>query len=159
MDAAYRRHREQVFRYLRRRTGSDELAEDLTHDVFVSAVAHLSGLDPERPLLAWLYAVARNRLIDESRRAQARPQVVGLDLASDPPDEAEYGAGVAQALRRASLRLSPPDRRLIGLRLFAGSSFDDIAAEFESSKPAVKMRYLRAVRALRIELEKEGIQP
>ena len=158
MDAAYRRHREQVFRYLRRRTQSDELAEDLTQDVFAAAAAHLSSLDPARPLLAWLYSVARNRLIDESRRNQARPEVVALNLVGEPSDDARYGAEVAQALRRASLRLSAPERRLLGLRLFAGKSFQDIAAELGSTEAAAKMRYLRAARSLRSELEKEGIE-
>jgi DNA-directed RNA polymerase specialized sigma24 family protein len=64
---------------------------------------------------------------------------------------------VAQALRRASLRLSAPERRLLGLRLFAGKSFQDIAAELGSTEAAAKMRYLRAARSLRSELEKEGI--
>lgn len=156
-DAAYRRHRNQVFRYLRRRTASDELAEDLTQDVFASAAAYLSRLDAERPLLAWLYAVARNRLIDETRRVQTRPQMVALDVVREGLDDLSHGAELGQALRRASLRLSASERRLIGLRLFGGRSFRELAIEVGASEAAAKMRYLRAVRALRAELEKEGI--
>ncbi len=158
-DAVYRRHREQVFRYLRRRTGSDELAEDLTQDVFVSAAAHLSALETDRPLLAWLYTVARNRLIDEARRARPRPRIVSLDAAPEGRGELEYRPEVAQALRRASLRFSGADRELLGLRLFGEQSFAAIAARLGISEPAAKMRYLRLLRTLRAELEKEGIEP
>lgn len=157
-DAVYRRHRDQVLRYLRRRTESHEVAEDLTQDVFVAAAAHLSRLDTERPLLAWLYTVAQNRLIDEARRARPRPRIVSLDAVPEARSELEYRPEVAQALRRASLRLSGPDRELLAQRLFGERSFSAIAARLGISEPAAKMRYLRLLRSLRAELEKEGIE-
>lgn len=158
-DRDYGRHRERVFRYLRRRTGDDALADDLTQDVFESAAAHLGELDTERPILAWLYTVARNRLIDEARRSRPRPRIVSLDAAPEARGELEYRPEVAQALRRASLRLSEPDRELLGLRLFGERSFAAIAARLGISEPAAKMRYLRLLRALRAELENEGVEP
>lgn len=157
-DAAFRRHRAQVFRYLRRRTGSDDLAEDLTQEVFVAAAEHLSRLDTDRPVLAWLYRVAQNRLLDELRRTRRRPRPLSLDLVPERA-ELDFGPEIAGALRRANQRLSRPERELIGLRLFAERSFVDVAALLGISEPAAKMRYLRALRALRTELEKEGISP
>lgn len=157
-DAAFRRHRAQVFRYLRRRTGSDELAEDLTQEVFLAAAEHLVQLDSETPVLAWLYRVAQNRFLDEVRRTRRRPRPLSLDIV---PEQArlDYRPEIAGALRRASQRLSESERQLIGLRLFAECSFADVAARLGVSEPAAKMRYLRALRALRAELEKEGIAP
>jgi RNA polymerase sigma-70 factor (ECF subfamily) len=157
-DAAFRRHRAQVFRYLRRRTGSDELAEDLTQEVFLTAAEHLARLDSDRPILAWLYSVAQNRFLDEVRRTRRRPRPLSLDLAPERA-ELEFRPEIAGALRRASQRLSEPERQLIGLRLFGECSFADLAARLGISEPAAKMRYLRALRALRAELEKEGITP
>jgi RNA polymerase sigma factor (sigma-70 family) len=157
-DAAFRRHRDQVFRYLRRRTGSDELAEDLTQEVFLAAAEHLAQLDTDRPILAWLYRVAENRFLDEVRRTRRRPRPLSLDLVSEQAD-LDFRPEIVGALRRASLRLPQPERELIGLRLFAERSFADVAARLGISEPAAKMRYLRALRALRAELEKEGITP
>jgi RNA polymerase sigma-70 factor (ECF subfamily) len=100
-DAALRQHRAQVFKYLRRRTASDELAEDLTQEVFEAAAAHLETLDGAKPLLAWLYRVAHNRLIDELRRGERRPHLVALDADTLPePAGLEFGADVAAAIRR-----------------------------------------------------------
>jgi RNA polymerase sigma factor (sigma-70 family) len=159
LDAAFRRHRGQVFRYLRRRAGSAELAEDLTQEVFVSAAAHLSQLDTAQPLLAWLYTVAQSRLLDEARRARRRPVAVSFELVPDQGAELEFGADVAQALRRACLSLGRADRELIALRLFGERTFSELAARLGISEPAAKMRYLRSLRALRAELEREGIEP
>lgn len=157
-DAAFRRHRAQVFRYLRRRTGSDDLAEDLTQEVFLAAAEHLARLDTEKPVLAWLYTVAQSRFLDEMRRTRRHPRPLSLDLVPEQT-ELEFQPELAIALRRASLRLSEPERELIGLRLFAERSFAEVAARLGISEPAAKMRYLRALRALRAELEREGITP
>ena len=157
-DEAFRRHRTQVFRYLRRRAGSDELAEDLTQEVFVAAAEHLGQLDSKTPVLAWLYRVAQNRLLDEMRRTRRRPRPLSLDSVPEQA-QSDYRPEIAGALRRASLQLSQSERELIGLRLFGASSFADVAARLGISEPAAKMRYLRALRALRAELEKEGITP
>ena len=155
-DAAFRRHRAQVFRYLRRRTGSDDVAEDLTQDVFVTAVEHLSRLDTSKPVLAWLYSVAQNRFLDEVRRTRRQPRPLSLEVVPEQA-ELEFAPEIATAIRRASQRLSVNERELIGLRLFAEHSFADVAARLHISEPAAKMRYLRALRALQAELGKEGI--
>jgi RNA polymerase sigma-70 factor (ECF subfamily) len=157
-EAAVRRHRAQVFRYLRRRTGSDELADDLTQDVFLTAAARLARLELGETPLAWLYTVAKSRLLDEARRAQRRPQVVPLELATTVA-EFDYPQELASALRSAAFRLPPSDRELIGRRLFGERSFAELALNLGTSEAAVKMRYLRALRALRAELEEEGIEP
>lgn len=157
-DAAFRRHREQVFRYLRRRTNSDEAADDLTQEVFLTAAAHLATLDASRPLLAWLYRVAQSRLIDEARRVRRRPRAASLDLVPENA-ELDFGNEVAAALRRAARRLRPHERELIAERLFGGQSFAELAGRAGATEAAVKMRYVRALRALRAELEKEGIEP
>jgi len=157
-DAALRQHRAQVFKYLRRRTGSDELAEDLTQEVFETAAAHLGALDAAKPLLAWLYRVAHNRLIDELRRRERRPLLVALDADALPePASLEFGAEVAGAIRRASMRLTDRDREILGLRLFAECSFAEVAHRLRINEPAAKMRYVRALRCLRAELEQEGV--
>lgn len=156
-DAALRRHRAQVFQFLRRRIDSDELADDLTQEVFERAAAHLGSLDDSRPLLAWLYRVASNRLIDEIRRRQRRPQVVVLDEEDAPAAPVEFGPELGAAIRRASLRLPECDRKILGLRLFAGCSFAETAAQLKITEAAAKMRYLRALRTLCAELEQEGV--
>lgn len=157
-DAAVRLHRAQVFRYLRRRTSNDEVAEDLTQDVLVAAVAHLGSLDMEKPLLAWLYRVARNRLVDEVRATKRMPQLLPLDEATEHGVETVYAPLLGGAIRRASLRLDAADREILAARLFADEPFASIAESLAVTEPAAKMRYVRALRRLRKELEREGVE-
>ncbi len=55
-------------RFLERRVGSRETAEDLLQDAFGKAVTHLSALRADESLVAWFYRLLRNAVIDHYRR-------------------------------------------------------------------------------------------
>ena len=58
-EQAFRRHHAQIYRYLRRRTGDPDRAEDLAQEVFADAAAALSRGDWEPDsMIAWLYTIA-----------------------------------------------------------------------------------------------------
>src|SRR5947209_3514305 len=64
----YERHRTQIYNYLYRLSGSKELADDLTHDTFLSAYESLPKLRPDSNIVPWLYRIASNRFRDFLRR-------------------------------------------------------------------------------------------
>lgn len=157
LEHVFREHRGQIYRFLRRRTGSHEEAEDLTQRVFADAAAALSSANPPESLLAWLYAVAHRRFVDELRRRQRQPPAAGLVEAVhvDP----FYGSGVAQALIRTVGGLPADQRRVVVMKVFEERSFAEIAAELGTTEAACKMRFSRAIRRLRHELREEGLEP
>jgi RNA polymerase sigma-70 factor, ECF subfamily len=64
-----------VYRFVRKRARSREEAEDLTQDVFLAAIVALNEarLREREPSLAWLYTVAKRRLVDRIRGDSTRP--------------------------------------------------------------------------------------
>src|SRR5205807_4322002 len=64
----YERHKTQIYNYLYRLSGSAELADDLTHDTFLSAYESLPKLRPDSNIVPWLYRIASNRFRDFLRR-------------------------------------------------------------------------------------------
>lgn len=66
--AAYQGHAPAVWRCLARRLGDDDLAEDLTSEVFV--VAWRRRHDAPADSLPWLYGVARRVLANDRRAAR-----------------------------------------------------------------------------------------
>ena len=66
--AIYRRALPQVYGYLLPRCGSAALAEDLTAETFMAAVAATRRRGAAEPTVAWLIGVARHKLIDHWRR-------------------------------------------------------------------------------------------
>jgi RNA polymerase sigma factor (sigma-70 family) len=64
----FERHHVAIFRFFRRVTGSPDLAEDLTQDVFVRVVKAVAEYQPRGREPGWLFQIARTILIDHHRR-------------------------------------------------------------------------------------------
>jgi len=159
-EAAFRRHHAQIYRYLRRKTGDADRAEDLAQEVFADAAAALAkGNWRPASMLAWLYAIAQRRFADEARRRRHSSNGVPLDDVVDEVPAADYGPDLGGALRDAISRLSPSQQRIICMKLLRGSSFCDIATAMHVSEAAAKMRFHRALTCLRADLEQQGIAP
>lgn len=75
--------------YFRNRLrGRAEDAEDLVQETLVALHTRRDSYDPNYPLTAWLYAIARYRLIDFLRRAKRRAHASldGVDVGEIDPD-------------------------------------------------------------------------
>jgi RNA polymerase sigma-70 factor, ECF subfamily len=158
-EEAFRRHYAQVFRFIRRRVGSDEEAEDLVQLVFADAVRGLESFKPgATPVLALLYTVAQRRLADRARRLARRESLAELDesrmqLVAD----SEYGPAVASAIRVALARLPEQQRQVVVLKLLLGVSFAEIGRRVGASEAACKMRFARGLESVRDDLQKAGL--
>src|SRR3954447_8497823 len=71
----YERYAPRIRAYLTRLVGDEHLAQDLTHEVFVSALRRLRTDRPPIAFGPWLYRIARNASIDVHRRSQIVRQV------------------------------------------------------------------------------------
>jgi RNA polymerase sigma factor (sigma-70 family) len=157
-ELAFRRHHGQIYRYLRRRTHDSDRAEDLAQEVFADAAAALSPGE-WRPvsMLGWLYTIAQRRFADDVRRRRHVSAGVPLDDVVDQLAGRDSSPEVGRALRDGIAALAPDQRRVIAMKLLRGCSFDDIAGALEVSEAAAKMRFQRALAALRTDLERQGI--
>jgi RNA polymerase sigma factor (sigma-70 family) len=154
-EEAFRRHYGHVYRFVRRRTRDDDRAEELTQQVFADAAASLR--DTGSPALAWLYTVAKRRFADEARR---HAHANAVTIAPGPTAEVrDYGADLTTALSRALTGLPEGQRQVAVLKLVRGARFAEIGRTLGVSEAAAKMRFVRALEALRAELEQEGITP
>lgn len=64
-DRVYREYAPVIYRFMRRAVGAE--AEDVTHGVFLTAWSRRAAYDREKPILHWLYGIARNVLSDDRR--------------------------------------------------------------------------------------------
>jgi RNA polymerase sigma-70 factor, ECF subfamily len=155
-----RRYRD-VYRFVRRRTVSNGEAEDVTQEIFAEAARALAPLSVDAPpSLAWLYTVARRRLIDAARRDERRGRHSSdavLELVPTPPSE--YGPAVARALVAAIAELPQSQREVVVRKVLQGQSFAEIARALRASEAACKMRFARGLDALRAELSRQGMEP
>ena len=159
---AFERHYVQILRYLRRRTDSDEEAEDLAQAVFADAAERLGEFRPgPAPVLAWLYTVAQRRLADRSRRAARRVEPVAAlePVRIEGVEQQAYGAAVAAALGVAIAELPEGQRQVVVMKLLEGRPFGEIARLVGASEAACKMRFARGLEAVRAQLREQGLEP
>ena len=158
LAALYHRALPQVYGYLLPRCGSAVLAEDLTAETFLAAVAAVRQDPPPDLTVAWLVGVARHKLVDHWRRADRERRRLGvLDGDAEPvedPWEAQLDVAAAHA---ALARLSAHQRAVLTLRYLDGLPVADAAAQLGRSLHATETLLVRARAALRrVYAEGEG---
>jgi len=145
----YRRHVDRIYRYLLLRVNDDTVAEDLTSEVFVRALESLASYeDRGAPFAAWLYRIAKARVIDHWRRLQRTDvslEASDLDVAIELPvgDVVAYKA-LAGALRH----LTDEQQEVIILKFVEGLSIAEVAKITGRTEGAVKALQHRALATL-----------
>jgi len=154
-DALYRRYARPVFGLALRRLGDRGRAEDAVQETFASVWRAAGSYKPERgPGAPWLYAVARNAIVDNGR-AKREPPVDAPDEASSedgPADRAESG-WIAWRVHRALVELPESERRVIELAYWGGRSQSEIADHLEIPLGTVKTRTRSGLARLAAVLE------
>jgi RNA polymerase sigma-70 factor, ECF subfamily len=154
--AIYRAALPQVFGYLLPRCGSVVVAEDLTAETFMAAVAAVRQGQVQDVTIGWLVGVARHKLVDHWRRAGREQRGLAAvereqsDL-EDPWDEVLD----LHAAHAALWRLSVPQRLALTLRYLDGLSVPEVAEQLGRSVHATETLLVRARSALRRIYEEE----
>jgi RNA polymerase sigma-70 factor (ECF subfamily) len=84
-----RRYERELFGYLRRYLGDDDLADDVFQNTFVQVFLKIKQYEPGRPARPWLYAIATNQAIDALRRRNRRLADRPADIVSAPDEDGE----------------------------------------------------------------------
>ena len=156
----YRRHADPVLAYLRRRVPTPELALDLTAETFAAAIADAHRFRGDGEVAAWLYGIARNKLLESLRRGRvedaARRKLAQEPLVVSGADlelvETRAVEG-AEELERHLSRLPAEMREALLARVVHERDYDDIAAELQCSAQLVCQRVHRGLKRLRAALE------
>jgi RNA polymerase sigma-70 factor (ECF subfamily) len=138
--------------------------EDLNQEVWLAAASHLTGFTgDERAFRAWLFTIARRRLIEHWRRLGRRPSVAVA------PDElavlggASSGDGADDAvLARAAIAeliagLPADQAEVVLLRVVGGLSAEEVGAIVGKRAGAVRVLQHRALRRLARRVSEEPV--
>ncbi len=154
----YDRHVDAVYRYVFYRVRNEAEAEDVTSDVFLKALRAIPRYEPRQAVLAWLYRIARNAVIDRGRRLANRTQVTFEDALSHAaadrvvdPNEALLAGSDAGAVRAAIRQLTPLQQEVIVLRYVEGldtAQICRITGRRDGTIRGIEFRALGALRGL-----------
>ena len=164
------RHQRGVYNFLLRSVGVQARAEELLQEVFLRVVRAKARYTPSAKFTTWLYSIARNLCVDESRRAKFRrhqsldaprggkdgeagsAMISSIPSKSVPTDEAAEAPTIRRRLSDAVAKLPVEQREVFLLRQVSGLSFREIAETVEIPENTVKSRMRYALEKLRSEL-------
>lgn len=161
--AFYRRHVDAVVAYLGARCSDAETAADLTQETFAAALVSAHRYTPGRvPAAAWLFGIARKKLIDSYRRGRVERAAVaklGLEpIAVDDEDLARVldlgSIGRDPQAFAALLELPDSVGTAVAARILDEDPYPEIARRLQTSEVVVRQRVSRGLRTLRKRLER-----
>jgi RNA polymerase sigma-70 factor, ECF subfamily len=146
----FRRYKQPIYGFFRRRVADPAQAEELTQETFLALVRSASRYAPRALFRTYLYAIGLKLVRAHCRKAAFRALFLGTS-SSDPVKH----DGVESALwvRRAVAKLAPLDREILMLREFEQLSYGEIADLLAIPLNTVRSRLFRARMALRDFLE------
>jgi RNA polymerase sigma-70 factor (ECF subfamily) len=154
-SAFYEDYMPRVFGYINYRVNDRQTAEDLTSAVFEKALGAFKSYDSQKAAMStWVFAIARNTLIDHYRAASSH-QNVAIDETMDfvdegcDPEKDLLKSDEARSLRKLIAGLSENERGIIALKFGAGLTNREIARTTGLSESNVGVMLFRTVRKLR----------
>jgi RNA polymerase sigma factor (sigma-70 family) len=164
-EQLYSRYRQRIGAYIHGMVGDHGRAEDITQDVFISALRRMR--DSERPIAfkPWIYEIAKNACIDDFRRTrrarevpisgddeleQTNPRLIGR---TQTPHAAIESRQHLTDLRGAFRGLSESHHQIIVLRELEGLSYAEIGERMGMTRPVVESTLFRARRRLSEEYD------
>lgn len=145
---SFHRHKDVLYRFAYRMTGSSPAAEDVVQDCFVALWKKPEGYDAERGAMrAYLLGMARNLVLKRWQREKRYETDGAEDLTELPVDlvRMERSAAIAAAVQA----LVPLQREALVLAEYEELTLEEIARVTESDVAAVKSRLHRARQNLR----------
>lgn len=162
LRAAHQAHGGELYRFALRQLGDAGAAEDVVQEVFLRAWRS-ADYDPGRGALrGYLFAIARNLVIDAARRRAVRPvtpvaadTLVALVGGDSGFVDASTGAWtVEEALRR----VTPEHRTALVETYLRGRPYAEVSAELDVPVGTLRSRVFYALKALRVVLDEMGVE-
>ncbi len=159
-EKLYKLYLTPVYRYCYLRLGNKESAEDVAHTVFEKVyTAKNSFRDQGKSPLTYLFTIARNTIIDRSRKTElvaVDPQSASFQQLEDldnSPTASVLQREASQAVYKALQSLSEESREVVVLRYISELSYEEIASFLNKSQEAVRQTVSRGLKELREKIK------
>ena len=148
--------RQQLSTFVHNRVSNPEDAEDLMQDILLKVISSTSPIEADKQVY-WVFAIARNRVIDYYRAYGRAPPILAVEEMPLTADEEKNPPGVKEALRgvlgELIGELSERDQHALKAVDLGGMSQKDYATSLDIDYTTAKSRVQRARKRLRRVLE------
>jgi len=146
----YNQYKDKIFNYFWYRVNFNRaLAEDLTADAFLKAFKSFNGFDHNRSFQSWMYAIAKNHLLNYYRTANRETDLLEVEkMGVNELAKIENRLELEQAFELIN-QLSEYHREVLLMRFSDGLDNREIAEILNKDEGAVRTQISRALEELR----------
>jgi RNA polymerase sigma-70 factor, ECF subfamily len=147
-----------IYRFIYVKVSHRHIAEDLTHEVFLSAWQNLPRYRHKGfPFSSWLYKLARNRVIDHYRGLKPSTDIENIN-----PEELKINSVIEstldddfqfQLVKSAIQALKPDQQDVLIMKFIEDLSHKEIALTLKKSEGAIRLIQHRAIQELKKQLK------
>ncbi len=156
-DSLYNRHRDSLYRFiLRQNNNITSVAEEVFQEVWINVINNKKQFRNESKFSTWLYKIARNKLIDHSRKATSRKDkfhdsidTEAVKSDSPEPDKKTQLEICIELLQSFVLQLPTEQKEAFVLKHDTNKSIDDLASITNTTHETFKSRLRYAMKKLR----------
>ncbi len=150
----YDYYQPKIYRFIFLKVGKKEDAEDLTHQVFLSAWQKIEEYEERGfPFSSWLYQISRNAVIDFYRSRKQNIQLEEIEnIIGDDLLNSENSLDLKikiEKLMQAIKELKPEYQDVIIMRFVDDLSVKEVAEALNKSEGAIKLMQHRAIKKLK----------
>jgi RNA polymerase sigma-70 factor (ECF subfamily) len=158
-ETLVRKYHRPVYNVALRMLKDPDAADDITQTVFVKAYEKLDSYNPSHQFFSWIYRIAINESINQSKKAKRLEEYEsGVSAARETTPADEYGDDeLAEEIAQAIQMLKVDYRMVIVLRHYHDFSYDEMGEILDIPAKTVKSRLFSARQQLREILERKGI--
>lgn len=149
----YKEYYEQIYRYINRRMDNEELAFDVTSQVFIKALKNIQNYEFKGvPFSSWLYRIAKSEVyqVFRDRKNTRTITIENIDLFDIVEEfEDEINQKNKSIISNCLKELNSNDLNLIELRFFEKRSFKEIGEILKLTENNAKVKTFRALKRLK----------
>jgi RNA polymerase sigma-70 factor (ECF subfamily) len=158
----YDHYQPMIYRFVAVKVSRREEAEDITHQVFLSAWQNIKSYEHRgHPFSSWLYQVARNQVIDHYRAKRINTDIEAIDPEYfAAPASVEFTLPMKlqmETVREAMQKLKQDYQDIIIMRFVEEISIKEAAVALNKTEGAIKLMQHRAIRELKKLLKDESL--
>jgi RNA polymerase sigma-70 factor (ECF subfamily) len=151
LDALYRRHGANLYRFVLRLANNEATAEDILSDVFFVVWQQAGRFEGRSSVSTWLFAITRFKALTANRERQQvelGPDEYEIEDPADDPENHLQKADKAEIIERCLKLLSPAHREVIDLAYYHEKSIKEVAEILGVPENTVKTRMFHARKRL-----------
>lgn len=158
MDKIYDMYGRDIYKYLLKMTGNEDVAEELLQETFLRAVKQIDSFRGETSIKAWLIVISKNCYYSAMRspwRKLIREGEESADGKTEDISDCFENKEEVRRLHRILHNLGEPYKEVFSLRVFGELPFKEIAELFGKTESWAKVTFYRAKSKIINKMNKE----